>query len=222
MKQAIEDLVVVGAGGASRDVAWAVEGINAIQPRWNLLGFLDDDPAKQGAVIHGYPVLGPISAAADYPASRLIVGIASYRNRRARREVVERLGCAPERFATIIAASASISRHARLGWGTVVLHYSIVGPDARLGDHVLVTQSCTIGHNAVLRDYVTVASGVKVSGSVRIEEGAYLGASSVIRDGKAIGKDALVGIGAVVLRDVPEGMTVLGNPAAALGRRRSA
>jgi FlaA1/EpsC-like NDP-sugar epimerase len=88
MKQAIEDLVVVGAGGASRDVAWAVEGINAIQPRWNLLGFLDDDPAKQGAVIHGYPVLGPISAAADYPASRLIVGIASYRNRRARREVV--------------------------------------------------------------------------------------------------------------------------------------
>jgi len=36
-----------------------------------------------------------------------------------------------------------------------------------------------------------------------------------------VGKEALVGIGAVVLRDVPEGITVLGNPAAALGRRRS-
>jgi sugar O-acyltransferase (sialic acid O-acetyltransferase NeuD family) len=222
MNDAVEDLILVGAGGTSRDVVWAVEGINAIQPRWRVLGFLDDDPAKQGAVIHGYPVLGPISAAGDYPASRLMVGIASYRNRQARRETVERLACPAERFATIIAATASVSRHAHLGWGTAVLHNSIVAPDARLGNHVMVTQSCMIGHNAVLQDYVTLAAGVKVSGSARIDTGAYLGASSVIRDGKAIGKEALVGIGSVVLRDVPERTTVLGNPAAALGRRRSA
>ncbi len=59
MSQRVEDLVVVGAGGASRDVVWAVEGINAIQPRWNFLGFLDDDPAKQGAMIHGIPCSVP-------------------------------------------------------------------------------------------------------------------------------------------------------------------
>src|ERR1700757_549255 len=103
----MQDLVILGAGGASREIAEAVEEINRGRPTWNLLGFLDDDPAKIGRVINGVRVLGPISSAARYSALFLI-GIAATQNRRARQRIVETLGIYQDRFAVVMHPSASV------------------------------------------------------------------------------------------------------------------
>lgn len=39
----IRNLIIFGASGFGREVAWAVERINAVTPTWNLLAFMDDD-----------------------------------------------------------------------------------------------------------------------------------------------------------------------------------
>jgi len=116
----LTDLIIVGAGGASCGIVEIVEEINAGTRCWNLLGFLDDDPAKIGKLIVGYPVLGPIAAVAAYPAAKLIVGVASYHNRGARHRIIERLACPIERFATIVSPSAKVSRHASIGMGSSI------------------------------------------------------------------------------------------------------
>jgi UDP-2-acetamido-3-amino-2,3-dideoxy-glucuronate N-acetyltransferase len=46
-----------------------------------------------------------------------------------------------------------------------------------------------------------------------VEQGAAIGSGAVILGGLTIGRDSLVGAGAVVTRSVPEGATVVGNPA---------
>jgi acetyltransferase-like isoleucine patch superfamily enzyme len=50
-----------------------------------------------------------------------------------------------------------------------------------------------------------------------VEQGAAIGSGAVILGGLTIGRDALVGAGAVVTRSVPEGATVVGNPASGQG-----
>ncbi|HYG33709.1 MAG TPA: hypothetical protein VEC99_02930, partial [Clostridia bacterium] len=57
-----------------------------------------------------------------------------------------------------------------------------------------------------------------VSGFVQLGRSCYVGAGAMIRQRLQIGDGALVGIGAVVLRDVPAEMTVVGNPARPLVR----
>jgi len=83
----IRRAVVIGAGEAARLL---VAGIH--QQGWIVLGFLDDDPGKQGARIAGVPVLGPIDALRDRellgPATHLILAMPSTRGAR-RREVLE-------------------------------------------------------------------------------------------------------------------------------------
>ena len=69
----MEDLIIIGAGGSSQQIAEAIEGINLREPRWNLLGFLDDDPAKLGQTIGGARVLGPVATAKQY-AARFVIG----------------------------------------------------------------------------------------------------------------------------------------------------
>lgn len=70
-----------------------------------------------------------------------------------------------------------------------------------------------VEHDCVLGDFVTFAPGAKVNGNVTIGDHAYIGSGAVIRQGLTIGAGAVVGMGAVVTRDVPPGVTVVGNPA---------
>ena len=43
----MKDLVIIGAGGFAREVAWLVEEINKEKPSWNLIGYIDEDPDKK-------------------------------------------------------------------------------------------------------------------------------------------------------------------------------
>jgi sugar O-acyltransferase (sialic acid O-acetyltransferase NeuD family) len=218
----MEDLLIVGAGGTSQEIAEAVEAIHAIAPRWNLLGFLDDDPARHGQEVAGYPILGASSAIEAYPSARLIVGVAHYREPLARRELVERLGVSRARFAVVVHPSAVVSRRAALGPGTSVMPGAVIAHEAVIGEHVVVSALCNVGHEVNIGDCATLASAVTITSSARIESGAYLGAGSVIMNGVSIGEGAVVGIRSLVLDDVPPHTTVFGSPAKPLRRGREA
>lgn len=211
----LPDLLIIGAGGTSREIADAVRAINRQQPRWNLLGFLDDDATKQGTSVDGSPILGALAATANYDA-QFIIGIATWRNPEIRRDIVERLSLPRERYATIVHPSASISPNSVLGVGTAVLQNVVITPATTIGDHTLILQNVTMAHDQIVEDYVTIAPGATVAGFVNLRAGCYLGAGCTIMNGITVNSGALVGVGAVVMNEVPAGRTVAGNPARTL------
>ncbi len=213
-----QELIIIGAGGSSREIAWAVEDINRCQERWNLLGFLDDDPAKQGAVIDGFRVLGGISRVQDYPSSQFVIGIANSSNLWVRKHVVDRIGLEAQRFATIIHPTASVSKHSRIGAGSAILQNVVIPPGSAIGNHVILLKGVCVGHDDLVEDFATIASGAIICGYVGIGAGAYVGAGSVILPRVTVGAGALVGIGSVVIGDVEPNVTVFGNPARPIPR----
>ena len=83
-----------------------------------------------------------------------------------------------------------------------------------------------VAHDCVIGDFVTFAPGVRCNGRVDIHDYAYIGTNAIIRDGtpdkrRRIGVGAVIGMGAVVTKDVPDGATVFGNPARELPRKRA-
>jgi len=66
-----------------------------------------------------------------------------------------------------------------------------------------------------------MAPGSLIAGSVKLCAGVYLGAGSQVINDVTVGEAALVGLGAVVVRNVGQAQTVAGNPARPLSRPKS-
>ena len=89
--------------------------------------------------------------------------------------------------------------------------------DVELGRHVVLMPHVVLTHDDVLEDYVTVCAAVALAGGVHIGEAAYLGAGALVRERLCVGADAVLGMGAVAVRDVPGGEVWYGQPARPAG-----
>jgi len=209
----MQDLVIIGSGGFSRETAELVMAINAAQPTWRLLGFLDDNPARHGEKVDGWPVLGPIEAVHDLVDASVVVGTGSPRDYASRFRIVQRVGLPTRRYARLIHPASIISSSASIGPGTVVQAYSVLTASVAVGAHVAVSTHVVLAHDDVVGNFVTFAAGARLAGRVRVEEGAYLGAGTLIREGLTIGAWSLIGMGSGVIHDVPPREVWAGTPA---------
>lgn len=206
-------LVLVGAGGFARETAEAVHALNNARATFEMLGFLDDDPAMAGCRVDGYPVLGPVAMALDLDDASVVVCTGSPADYTSRRRLVELLALPPERYATVVHPAAVVPSSAELGNGTVVLASVVLTSGVRVGAHVAVMPAVVLTHDDVVGDYVTFGSGAMLAGDVHVGEGAYVGAGALVREHRTIGAWSLLGMGAVLTTDLPPAEVWAGVPA---------
>ena len=213
------DLVLVGAGGFARETAAAVNELNRTGAAWRLLGYLDDDPGRHGTLVEGATVLGGRDDLRRMLAASVVVCTGRPGDYTSRLRIVRALGLPPERYATIVHPSAAVSASSSAGPGSVLLAHVAVTAAVRIGAHVAIMPHVTLTHDDLIEDFVTIASGVVLGGGVRIGTGAYVGAGAIIGENRTIGEFSLVGMGAVVTRDVPAREVWAGVPGPATARR---
>lgn len=208
----MQQLIILGTGVHGAEMAHIIERINRQEPTWHLLGHVAPGTTDEREFF-GYPMLGSAEEMGDllarYPEAMLI----------ADNEFPKSVVVPEERLATIIDPSCYIHPTATIGRGCVIYPHCYVGLNATIGDSVFILSGCTINHDDVLEDRVVAASKVTLAGVVYVESGVYLGQSCTVRQFLRIGKNALIGMGAVVVKDVEPESTMVGNPARALAKK---
>ena len=135
--------------------------------------------------------------------------------------------------------SQKIGQKTKIWQFSVVLQNAMIGENCNICAHTLIENDVIIGNNVTIKSGVYVWDGITLEDNVFIgpcvaftndkkprskqypeefpqtivEKGASIGANATILPGIKIGKNALVGAGAVVTKDVPENAIVIGNPA---------
>lgn len=208
----MKDLIIFGASGFGREVAWAVERLNKVTPTWNLLGFMDDADDIQGTEVNSYKVLGKTSDVGNYPDAYFVVAVGASR---VREKIVSNMMTINPgiKFGTVIDPSVEMSNLVTIGEGTIICAHTIITVNIEIGFHVIINLDCTIGHDAILKDYVTLYPSVNVSGITNIGHAVELGTGMKIIQGKSIGDYSIVGAGAIVIKDIPGKCTAVGSPA---------
>lgn len=207
--QDIKPLVIIGAGGLGREVAWLVEDINEKMPSWNLQGFIDDN--LQGKTLEGYPILGnseDLLALKHKPW--VVVAIA---DTAIRRNIIKKLIDREFNLATLIHPTVSHSKYNKIGQGSIICSGSIITTNVTIGKACIINPGCFIGHDTILEDYISLMPATNIAGETYIATGCYFGMNSAVINCKVIGRDTVIGAGAVVVNDLPANVTAVGVPA---------
>ena len=147
------------------------------------------------------------------------------------------------------ATKYSVIKDAEIGEGTIIhdqvnLYKCKIGKDCKIDSFVYIEEGVVIGDNCKIRPFVFIPTGVTIENNVfigpnvmftndkypkvrgewtllktKIESNASIGAGCVVLPGVTVGKEALVGAGSVVTKDVPDRAIVTGNPASITGYR---
>lgn len=181
----------------------------------DVVGFLDDDPAVADKQFGGLPVLGPVSI---LPALKEKYGIASVYcplgNNSLRVKFLRQAASLGYETPCYIHPSVIISPNVEIGKGVYILLGSQVMPYTRIEDFVMISMNVSIAHHNVLKSGTFLSTGCNFGASIVAEENAYCGIGSTIMTGlHRLGSDCLIGAGAVVIKDVPDGAVMAGVPA---------
>jgi len=212
---------IIGCGGFGREVMPILREMLERTQVYATPVFVETAPASSGAV-NGSPVLSEeeFFRAGDKD-KRFNIAIA---DSRVREDIARRFIEAGARPIAVHSLQTTVYDANKIGEGSIICAGGVVTSNATIGRFFHCNIQSYVAHDCDIGEFVTFAPRVACNGNVVIEDHAYIGTGAVIKQGTKkrplrIGRGAIVGMGAVVTKDVPAEETWVGNPARRLERR---
>lgn len=211
----MKDIVIYGAGGFAREVAWLMENAQGFGE--GCVKAFVDDYDFQDRIVNGIPVLSFEQVLEQYPNAEFALGVGDPKARKILDEKVTQAGF---KALNAISDNVRMSRFVEYGDGTVICDGNTLTTNIKLGRQVQINLACTIGHDVEIGDYSTLTPGVNVSGNVVLGKGVYIGTGASIVNGSVdkklyIGDGAVIAAGSCVTTDVDPFTLSAGVPAKA-------
>lgn len=204
------NIVLVGGGGHCRSCIELIESTNM----YNIIGILDL-PSQKGNKVLGYEVIGDDNDYLKFKNKNytFVVTTGQIKSSRIRKRIFQELEKINAKIATIISPKATISKHAILGKGTVVMHNCVVNASAKIGENCIINTASIIEHDVEVGSHTHISTNAVVNGESKIGNNSFIGSNSCISSGVNIGDKVIIGAGSTAINDILEEGVYIGSPA---------
>lgn len=210
-------LILIGANNPENyELAreWNINKYFGCEP---VIGFIDNDTNLIGKTVGrgGFKVLGGIGVIPAYADNHQFVNLVTgsiQKREGLRLDIKKSFPNIKVSWGNFVHSEipAEIYAHSN---GLYIQKHVIVQAGVFMGGHVSIHTGAIVAHECIIGFESFIAHGACLSGKVKVGKGVFIGANATILPRLTIGDYAVIGAGAVVTKDVPEGVTVAGNPA---------
>lgn len=205
----MDEIILLGAGGHTKACIDVIEAEN----KYSIAGLIENSyPA--GKSVFGYPVIG-----SDNDLKRLknkfqyaFITVGQTRDSRNRQNIYRKLASLGFTLPIIISPSAYVSKHAKIGSGTIIMHNVTVNADANIGSNCIINNHALIEHDVMIYDHCHISTGAIINGHSTINEGTLIGSGAVVNQCVEIALDCIIGSSSVVIKSIAESGIYVGNP----------
>jgi len=203
-----KNIVLIGGGGHCKSVIDVAESAG-----YTIFGVLDTKE-NVGKNILSYSIVGTDDDIVDYVDKALfLITVGQIKDATLRIKLHQKVIDAGGKFAVIIASTAYVSKYAKIGEGTIIMHRAVVNADAIIGKGCIINTFANIEHDAIVGDYCHISTGAMVNGNCVVGDGTFLGSQAVMVNGVSIVDGCVIAAGAMVRKNIITKGVYSDNPA---------
>lgn len=174
-----QKLLLIGGGGHCRSVIDVIEQEN----KFEIAGIIDKKELM-GQEVLGYKIIGCDddleTLRTQYEFAFISVG--QIKTPKIRMVLFEQLKILGYELPSIVSPLAYVSKYAKVGEGSIVMHHALVNANANVGKNCIINSKALIEHDAIIEDNCHISTGAIVNGGACVKEGSFYGSNVTCKE----------------------------------------
>lgn len=191
----MKKIVLIGGGGHCKSVIDVIEQ----EARFEIVGIVDKNKSL-GSKILGYSVIGSdidlVNLVKKYKFALITVG--HLKSSLLRFKLYNLALKAGFLLPCIVSPKAYVSKHAKIGNGTIVMHDAMINANTYVGENCIINSKALIEHDCLIADHCHISTNAIINGGVKMGSRCFIGSNVTTKNNITINKNSFVKAGSLV------------------------
>lgn len=191
----MKKIVLIGGGGHCKSVIDVIE----LQRKYEIVGIIDK-PEFNGTKVLGYSVIGNDNDL-KYLAKKYKYGLITVGQVKSPSQRIKLYNLAVKAgfsFPKIVSPNAYVSKHAKIGNGTIIMHNAVINSNVTIGENCIINSKALIEHDCLISSHCHVSTAAIINGGVKIEACCFIGSNSTTAENTLIKESSFIKAGSLV------------------------
>jgi sugar O-acyltransferase (sialic acid O-acetyltransferase NeuD family) len=201
----MDEIILVGAGGHARSCMDVIEHTEL----YKIVGLVEKHRTSADENL-GYPIIGTDDdlkhLRRDYEFALVTVG--QIKSAETRVRLFNLLKDLKFKLPVIISPRSHVSRHCKVGDGTIIMHDAIVNANSEIGRNSIINNKVLIEHDVIVGNHCHIATGAILNGEVTVGNKSFIGSGAVTKQSISIGSRCVIGAGSLIKSDVESNQVI--------------
>ena len=193
--KSMKNLILIGAGGHAKSCIDVIES----QGEYNIVGLIDFKE-KVGESLLDYPI---IDCDENLPkhiieTNYFLITLGQIKSAQRRKEIYEYAKSFGAKFATVISPRAYVSKHAKIGEGTIIMHDALLNAGVEVGENCIINTKALLEHDVNVGDNCHISTASILNGDVKIGSDTFIGSNATVVQGIKVSEKEFIRAGSLI------------------------